>query len=106
MVDCIENNYLVLNQCNYVVLDEADRMIDMGFEPQVIAVLDSMGGLLKSENEEEAEKQITNKESGIYRVTAMFSATMPPQVVQIARKYLRHPVMVSLKISISCFYAF
>ena len=35
MVDCIENNYLVLNQSNYVVLDEADRMIDMGFEPQV-----------------------------------------------------------------------
>jgi ATP-dependent RNA helicase DDX23/PRP28 len=27
MVDCIENNYLVLNQCNYVVLDEADRMV-------------------------------------------------------------------------------
>ena len=35
MVDCVENNYLVLNQCHYVVLDEADRMIDMGFEPQV-----------------------------------------------------------------------
>jgi ATP-dependent RNA helicase DDX23/PRP28 len=35
MVDCIESNYLVLNQCYYVVLDEADRMVDMGFEPQV-----------------------------------------------------------------------
>ncbi len=35
MVDCLENNYMVLNQCNYVVLDEADRMVDMGFEPQV-----------------------------------------------------------------------
>ena len=35
LIDCIESNYLVLNQCNYVVLDEADRMIDMGFEPQV-----------------------------------------------------------------------
>jgi superfamily II DNA/RNA helicase len=29
----------VLNQCNYVVLDEADRMIDMGFEPQVRPVM-------------------------------------------------------------------
>ena len=29
-------------QCNYVVLDEADRMIDMGFEPQVNAILDRM----------------------------------------------------------------
>ena len=37
MNDCIERKYLVLNQCNYVVLDEADRMIDMGFEPQVIS---------------------------------------------------------------------
>ncbi len=33
--DCLENNYLVLNQCNYIVLDEADRMVDMGFEDQV-----------------------------------------------------------------------
>lgn len=37
LVDCIERRYAVLNQCNYVVLDEADRMIDMGFEPQVRA---------------------------------------------------------------------
>jgi len=35
LMDCLESHYLVLNQCNYVVLDEADRMIDMGFEPQV-----------------------------------------------------------------------
>ena len=35
MIDCLERRYAVLNQCNYVVLDEADRMIDMGFEPQV-----------------------------------------------------------------------
>ena len=53
MVDCIEHNYLVLNQCNYVILDEADRMVDMGFEPQVVAVLEAMGGLLKSEDEEQ-----------------------------------------------------
>lgn len=36
LCDCLQNNYLVLNQCNYVVLDEADRMVDMGFEPQVV----------------------------------------------------------------------
>jgi ATP-dependent RNA helicase DDX23/PRP28 len=35
LLDCLERRYAVLNQCNYVVLDEADRMIDMGFEPQV-----------------------------------------------------------------------
>jgi hypothetical protein len=37
LLDCLEQRYAVLNQCNYVVLDEADRMIDMGFEPQVSA---------------------------------------------------------------------
>lgn len=33
LIDCLEKRQAVLNQCNYVVLDEADRMIDMGFEP-------------------------------------------------------------------------
>jgi DEAD/DEAH box helicase len=33
--DCIEMAYLVLNQCCYIVMDEADRMIDMGFAPQM-----------------------------------------------------------------------
>jgi ATP-dependent RNA helicase DDX23/PRP28 len=61
LVDCLENNYLVLNQCNYVVLDEADRMVDMGFEPQVIQVLDAMGGLLKSEDENLLEQQVTDR---------------------------------------------
>jgi ATP-dependent RNA helicase DDX23/PRP28 len=98
MIDCIKNNYLVLNQCNYVILDEADRMIDMGFEDQVIAVLDAMGGLLKSEDEELAELQVQSASTGkvVYRVTAMFSATMAPEVESIAKKYLRHPVIVKI----------
>ncbi|KAI9895875.1 hypothetical protein PsorP6_002895 [Peronosclerospora sorghi] len=52
LMDCLESHYLVLNQCNYMVLDEADRMIDMGFEPQVVAVLENMGSMLKSKNED------------------------------------------------------
>ncbi|KAJ3428359.1 hypothetical protein M0812_25992 [Anaeramoeba flamelloides] len=40
--DCLERQYLVLNQCNYVVLDEADRMINLGFEDKVIDILDAM----------------------------------------------------------------
>ncbi|GER36118.1 DEAD-box ATP-dependent RNA helicase [Striga asiatica] len=42
LLDCLERRYVVLNQCKYVVLDEADRMIDMGFEPQVVGVLDAI----------------------------------------------------------------
>lgn len=54
LVDCISRSYAVLNQCNYVVLDEADRMIDLGFEPQVMGVLDAMpSSNLKPENEGE-----------------------------------------------------
>ena len=37
--DCLRSHYMVLNQCNYVVLDEADRMIDMGFEEPVLEIL-------------------------------------------------------------------
>ena len=42
IIDVIEKRYTVLNQCNYIVLDEADRMIDMGFEPQVTQVMEAM----------------------------------------------------------------
>jgi ATP-dependent RNA helicase DDX23/PRP28 len=40
LVDVLENRYLVLNQCTYVVMDEADRMINMGFEPDVQRILE------------------------------------------------------------------
>jgi len=35
LLDVLENRYLVLGRCTYVVMDEADKMIDMGFEPDV-----------------------------------------------------------------------
>ncbi|KAF3956435.1 hypothetical protein CMV_018437 [Castanea mollissima] len=92
LIDCLERRYAVLNQCNYVVLDEADRMIDMGFEPQVMGVLDAMpSSNLKPENEDE---ELDGKK--IYRTTYMFSATMPPAVERLARKYLRNPVVVTI----------
>jgi len=55
--ECIEMAYLVLNQCSYIVLDEADRMIDLGFAPQIEQILDAMGALLKSEDESIAYEQ-------------------------------------------------
>jgi len=42
LVDCLDRRYCVLAQCRYLVLDEADRMVDMGFEPQVRTILDAM----------------------------------------------------------------
>ncbi|KAI9895299.1 hypothetical protein PsorP6_018927 [Peronosclerospora sorghi] len=89
----------VPSSVNYVGLDEADRMIDMGFEPQVVAVLENMGSMLKSENEDEMEKQLTlaNGANVVtelrhrFRVTTMFSATMPVEVERLAMTFLRHP---------------
>ncbi|KAL7445257.1 hypothetical protein ACHAXH_008234 [Discostella pseudostelligera] len=100
--DCVEMAYLVLNQCSYIVLDEADRMIDLGFAPQIEQILDAMGAKLKSEDESEAYRQeredleILGKAVPSHRLTAMFSATMPSEVERIAKRYLRHPVVVSV----------
>ncbi|XP_016685450.2 DEAD-box ATP-dependent RNA helicase 21 [Gossypium hirsutum] len=92
LLDCLERRYAVFNQCNYVVLDEADRMIDSGFEPQVVGVLDATpSSNLKPENEDEELD-----EKRIYRTSYMFSAAMPPAVERLARKHLRNPVVVTI----------
>lgn len=101
MVDCIENNYLVLNQCNYVVLDEADRMIDMGFGVQVMAVLDAMGGLLKSEDETLLEQQVSGSVSQL--VNQWVSAAGGACIFKNVHRALFIPAHYTL--SIACFIA-
>ena len=102
IIDVIDRRYTVLGQCNYIVLDEADRMIDMGFEPQVVAVMEAMGtGNLKPVDEaEELDGQALESGEGAvvskYRTTYMFSATMPPSVERLARSYLRNPAVVTI----------
>jgi ATP-dependent RNA helicase DDX23/PRP28 len=75
-------------------------MIDMGFAPQMESILDAMGGLLKSENEAEAYQQELEdlRTTGVpkYRLTAMFTATMPPEVERMTKEYLRHPAIISI----------
>jgi ATP-dependent RNA helicase DDX23/PRP28 len=83
--DCLDRRILVLNQCTYVVMDEADRMIDMGFEADVNFILDALPvSNIKPENESNNYDIGTGK---IYRQTVMFSATMPPLVERLAKKY-------------------
>ncbi|KAL8426467.1 hypothetical protein Efla_001769 [Eimeria flavescens] len=97
--DCLERAYTVLNQCNYVVLDEADRMIDLGFEEVVNAILDAIPtSNLKSEDEALALQQEMQAKAGhrLYRLTQMFSATMPPALERLARSYLRAPSYISI----------
>jgi ATP-dependent RNA helicase DDX23/PRP28 len=105
--DCLERRYCVLQQCNYVVLDEADRMVDMGFEEDLQFILKcmEMEPLSDAQREsesaqfaaepEEIEADLTQvRMTG--RTTILYSATMPPSVEQIARTYLHRPVSVTI----------
>ncbi|KAK7109894.1 probable ATP-dependent RNA helicase DDX23 [Littorina saxatilis] len=98
MIDVLENRYLVLNQCTYVVMDEADRMINMGFEPEVRKILDYLPVTNQKPDTEDAEDDIKMMENFLskhkYRQTVMFTATMPPAVERLARTFLRRPTVV------------
>lgn len=100
LVDCIERRMLVLSQCCYVIMDEADRMIDLGFEEPVNKILDALPVANEKPDTEEAEdavlmsKHLGGKDR--YRQTMMYTATMPAAVERIARKYLRRPAIVTI----------
>lgn len=100
LVDCIERRILVLSQCCYIVMDEADRMIDLGFEEPVNKILDALPVSNEKPDSEEAEdgRTMTMALGGAnrYRQTMMYSATMPAAVERIARKYLRRPATVTI----------
>jgi ATP-dependent RNA helicase RhlE len=75
LIDHLERQNLVLDDLEVLVLDEADRMLDMGFAPQINQIV---------------------REVPPYRQTLLFSATMPPEVEALARKYLRKPIVVQV----------
>lgn len=64
-----------LRRVTYIVLDEADRMFDMGFEPQVMRIIDNV----------RPDRQ-----------TVMFSATFPRQMEALARRILQRPIEVQV----------
>lgn len=100
LVDCIERRLLVLSQCCYVIMDEADRMIDLGFEEPLNKILDAMPTANIKPDSDEAEdvKAMTRflGERTRYRQTMMYTATMPPIVEKIAKRYLRRPAIVTI----------
>lgn len=101
LVDCLERRMLVLSQCCYVIMDEADRMIDLGFEEPVNKILDALPVTNEKPDTEEAENaQAMSQHVGgrdrRYRQTMMYTATMPSAVERIARKYLRRPAIVTI----------
>src|SRR5688572_24625119 len=75
LIDHLEKQHVSFDELETLVLDEADRMLDMGFAPQINRIVDQIPP---------------------YRQTLLFSATMPPEVEALARKYLRKPVVVQV----------
>jgi ATP-dependent RNA helicase RhlE len=75
LLDHMERQNVVFDDLEVLVLDEADRMLDMGFAPQLNRIV---------------------AEVPRFRQTLLFSATMPPEVEALARKYLRKPMVVQV----------
>jgi ATP-dependent RNA helicase DDX23/PRP28 len=100
LVDCIERRLIVLSQCCYIIMDEADRMIDLGFEEPVNKILDALPVQNEKPDTDDAEnaaamsRYLGGKDR--YRQTMMYTATMPGAVERIARKYLRRPAIVTI----------
>jgi ATP-dependent RNA helicase DeaD len=76
VLDLISRHSIVLHDCRFVVLDEADEMLDLGFL-------------------EDVERILSMTPSG--RQTALFSATMPPPIRKLADKYMYDPVTVEVE---------
>ncbi|KAG6854626.1 mRNA splicing protein prp28 [Blastosporella zonata] len=97
--DVIERHVLVLSQCRYVVMDEADRMVHLGFEADLTFILDALPS--ETMQGEDAGEQMdvdgeTMVKKGRTRVTTLFSATMPAAVERLARKYLKKPAVITI----------
>jgi len=75
LIDHIESRAVVLSDIEMLVVDEADRMHDMGFIPQIRRILEALPQ---------------------DRQTLMFTATMPPEVERIARRHMRSPVRIQV----------
>ena len=75
LIDLIERKAIDLEQIKYVVLDEADEMLNMGFRDDIEFIL----------------KNTPKRES-----TWLFSATMPPEVKQVSKRYMKTPIEVTV----------
>lgn len=78
MIAHINMGYVKLSEVNYLVLDEADRMLDMGFYDDIMKIIHKLP----------AKRQ-----------NLLFSATMPPKMRDLARKLLHQPVEINIAVS-------
>jgi len=79
LVDMLERGRISLEHCRYLVLDEADRMLDMGFEPQIRRIVEQ-DNMMKTGQ----------------RQTLMFSATFPKEIQMLARDFLHDYIFLAI----------
>ncbi|KAG5220954.1 mRNA splicing protein [Salix suchowensis] len=91
--DVLERHVLVLSQCRYVVMDEADRMVDLTFILDALPAETMQGEDLGEQMDVDGETLV---KKGRTRVTTLFSATMPAAVERLARKYLKRPAVITI----------
>ncbi len=75
LMDLFERGKIMLNGCELLVIDEADRMLDMGFIPDIEFICDKLP---------------------TPRQTLLFSATMPPPIKKLADKFLTNPKQIEV----------
>jgi ATP-dependent RNA helicase DDX23/PRP28 len=71
--DLLEQRELVLNQCRYIILDEADKMLDEGFEPQVNRILAAMPSANNNQQQQQQQNQMNDSHSMMMKLGAGFS---------------------------------
>jgi len=78
LISHLNMGYVKMKELRYLILDEADRMLDMGFHDDIMKIISFLP---------------------VKRQTLMFSATMPPRILQLAKSILHEPVEVSVALS-------
>jgi ATP-dependent RNA helicase DDX21 len=90
IMDLQSSNTLRQNAVEFAILDEADRMLDMGFKDDVEKILDAVPGMSQAPNAPQLP------EGQMKPQTVLFSATVPEWVMSVAKKYMKKPVTIDL----------